>query len=278
MSKTPKGRRLAAAMRTARESRGLTLREVSEMTGHNSGVLSRWETADRTPKPEDVAQLLTAMRVRGAEYKEILSLAYDTDARGWIASTLPDQRQHLAAMIDMEQCAARIDHAAHSLFPGLLQSKAYITAIMSNAGHPADEIATRVSIRLGRRDALQKPNPVEFVSYLGEAALYWMVGGRAVMIDQLRHVLKLIESPNLHVRLVPFACGWQRCLDGPFMVLDRSVVHVDTGPAGLFLHDPADVHGYLQSLDQLRAVSSSEAVSRALLVNRLRELERTPRD
>ena len=74
MSRTPKGLRLAAALRAARESRGLTLRELGERIGRNSGVVSRYETADRTPKPEDVAQLLTALEIRGDQYDEILGL------------------------------------------------------------------------------------------------------------------------------------------------------------------------------------------------------------
>lgn len=274
MSKTPKGRRLAAALRNAGESRGLTLRELGALTGRNSGVLSRYETGDRTPKPEDVAQLLTVMEVRGDDYEEILRLAYDTDAPDWIASTLPDQRQQLAALLEMERSAARIEHAAHSLFPGLLQSDSYIAAIMSGGRLPADDVANRVSFRIKRRTALDN---AEFVSYLGEAALYWMVGGTAVMVEQLRHVLRLMELPNIHVLLVPFSSGWQPALDGPFMVLDGSIVHVDTSKSGLFLHNAEDVQTYLDAIDQLGEVAYGEAETKGLLVNRLRELERAAR-
>lgn len=271
MSKTPKGRRLAAALRNARESRGLTLRELGALTGRNSGVLSRYETGDRTPKPEDVAQLLTTMQVRGEEYDEILGLAYDTDAPDWVASTLPDRRQQQAAMADMEQSATRIDHASHSVFPGLLQSEPYATAIMSGGRLPTDEIVNRVAFRMRRRSALEK---AEFVSYLGEAALYWLVGGNGVMAAQLRHVLGLMEMPNVHVLVVSFSTGWQPVLDGPFMVLDGSIVHVDTGSSGLFLHNPADVQAYLDAIDQLGELAYGEAETRALLLNRLHELER----
>jgi transcriptional regulator with XRE-family HTH domain len=274
MSKTPKGRRLAAALRNARESRGLTLRELGRLTGRNSGVLSRYETGDRTPKPEDVAQLLTAMQVRGEEYEVLLSLAYDTDAPDWIASTQPHRLQQMAALLDMEHSAVRIDHATHSVFPGLLQSEPYITAIMSSGRLAADDIANRVSFRIRRQTALQN---AEFVSYLGEAALYWMVGGTAVMVDQLRHVLRLMELPNVHVPVVPFSSGWQPALDGPFMVLDGSVVHVDTGGSSIFLHTEDDVQAYLDAIDQLGEVAYGEAQSRVLLVNRLRELERVAR-
>lgn len=275
MSKTPKGRRLAAALRHARESRGLTLRELGELTGRNSGVLSRYETADRTPKPEDVAQFLTAMEVRGDEYDEILSLAYDVDASGWLALTLPDRRQQLTAMLEAEQDAGIIEHVSHSLVPGMLQAKSYSTAIMTGGRLPASEIITRVSIRMGRRDALEKPSPVDFYSFLGEAALYWMVGGREVMVDQLRHLLRVGVWPNVHLRIVPFSSGWQPCLDGLFMVLDRSVVHIDSGESGMFLHNSADVRSYINAVHMVSEVACSEAESKVVLASRLRELERT---
>ena len=264
MSKTPKGMRLARALRDARESRGFTLRELGAMTSRNSGVLSRYESGERTPKPEDVAQLLTALEIRGDEYEDILSLAYDTDAPAWVPYTMPDQRQQLAAMVDMEQSAARIDHVSPSLFPGLLQSEAYMTAIMYGARIPADEVFNRVSIRLDRRDALAKQEPVEFVSFIGEAALYWLVGGRDVLIDQLRYVLQICDRPNIHVRIAPFASGWQSCVEGTFMVLDRSIVHVDTRKSGIFLHNRADVSTYLEAVDTVGEVACTEAESKAV--------------
>jgi transcriptional regulator with XRE-family HTH domain len=277
VSKTPKGMRLARALRDARESRGFTLRELGAMTGRNSGVLSRYESGERTPKPEDVAQLLTALEIRGEDYEEILSLAYDTDGPGWAALTLPDQRQHLLAMIDMEQSATHIEHAAPSIFPGLLQSEAYMTAIMLSAGMSGKEVMSRVAARLLRQEALDKPEPVEFMSFLGEAALYWLIGGRGVMVDQLRHVLQLCERPNVRLRIVPFESGWHTALDGgALMIMDRSIVHRDAGKSGIFLHNRDDVRSCIDAVGELDAVSLSEAKSRAVLAMRLRVLERTP--
>lgn len=273
MARTPKGMRLAAALRDARQSRGITLRELGNRIARNSGALSRYETGERTPKPEDVAQILTALNIRGEQYDEILSLSYGTDDPGWVAWNVPDQRQQLAAMLEAERTALRIDHVAPSIFPGLLQARSYTTAIMSGGGLSADEIVTRVSIRMGRRDSLSREDPLEFVSFIGEAALRWMVGGCGVMIDQLRHVLSVSERANVHVRVVPFSSGWQPSLDGQFMVIDGAIVHIETRASGIFLHSPDDVRSYVDAVDAVRHVSCSEAESRAMLADRLRELE-----
>lgn len=273
MARTPKGMRLAAALRDARQSRGITLRELGNRIARNSGVLSRYETGERTPKPEDVAQILTALNIRGEQYDEILSLSYDTDAPGWVAWNVPDQRQHLAAMVDSEMNARHIDCVSPSLFPGLLQSDGYITAIMSGGSLSPDDIATRIAVRKARREALLKKDPVDYVAFVGEAVLYWMIGGPEVMVEQLKHVLALGEMANVHVRVVPFRSGWQHSLDGYFMVIDEQTVHLETGKSGIFLHDPNDIRFYTDAVGMLRRVSCGEVESQAILVDRLRDMK-----
>lgn len=273
MSKTPKGMRLASALRIAREERHITLRDLGERTGRNSGALSRYETGDRTPKPEDVAQILTAMGVVGDKYNEIMSLANDTDAPGWVAWSLPEQRQHLAAMVDAEQSASEIQSVAPSMFPGLLQSKEYTTAIMSGGGVSADEIVTRVAIRLGRRDVITKPDPATLIAYVGEAALYWLIGGPRVMLTQLRYVLDLSRRPNIHLHVTPFSSGWQPGLEGAFETFD-SVVHIENRRSGVFLHGPDDVGLYVDAANSVRRASCDETESRKIITARITQLEK----
>src|SRR5438309_3396611 len=105
VARTPKGRALGSALRKAREDCGWKMREFAIKIGRDPGVLSRWETGDRTPKPEQVAQILTALGINGERYEQIVALAYDTDAPLWFATSLPEQQKQLAAVIDYEQKA-----------------------------------------------------------------------------------------------------------------------------------------------------------------------------
>jgi transcriptional regulator with XRE-family HTH domain len=274
VSKTPKGLRLAAALRAAREKAGLTLRDLADLVGRDSGGLSRYETGDRTPKPEVVAQLLTAMGVRGSTFDEMMTLAYDTDAPGWVAWTLPAQRQHLAALVDAEQNSSRIDVASPDLFPGLLQEKSYMTAIMSGGGVPADEVVTRVAIRLGRRDVLLRSAPAVLTAFIGEPALHWLIGGPDVMASQFRYTLAQGAQPNVDVRVVPFRAGWQPLLDGAFTVMDGAIIHMETRKSGVFLHEGDDVRIYLDAFERIRETSCDSGESRRMLATRLAELEK----
>src|SRR5262245_25884315 len=123
---TPKARALGKALREAREATGQSLRAFAKQLGRDPGVLSRWETGDRTPQSDQVAQLLTKLGVTGERYDEVMELTRGTDERRWLAITLPEQRQQFAALLDLEASATTITAVAPLLVPGLLQTSGYI--------------------------------------------------------------------------------------------------------------------------------------------------------
>jgi transcriptional regulator with XRE-family HTH domain len=90
MARTPKARALGGALRQAREDKGLLLRELASAIERDMGVLSRWETGDRTPKPEQVVRILTQLGVNGDRFDDIMALAYGTDDPEWTATTVSD--------------------------------------------------------------------------------------------------------------------------------------------------------------------------------------------
>lgn len=269
MARTPKAQALGAALRQAREDRKLLLRELAAMIKRDIGVVSRWETGDRTPKPEQVAQILTKLEVDGERYDEIMTLAYGTNESQWMATTLPEQRQQLAALVDWEHRATRIQELAPLLVPGILQTGDYVRGIMTAAGVPEDEIALRVAARLGRADAITKRKPAELSVFLGQAALNQDIGGRTTMLGQLDHLLQMAARPNVDLRIVPDHRGWHPGLEGPFVLIDAarptssrraavtsaSIVFVATRRSDLMLHEDQDVAAYRRALDRVRDVS-----------------------
>lgn len=269
MARTPKAQALGAALRQAREDKQLLLRELAAMITRDIGVVSRWETGDRTPKPEQVAQILTKLEVDGERYDEIMTLAYGTNESQWVATTLGEQRQQLAALVDWEDRATRIVEVAPLLVPGILQTSDYIRGIMTAAGVPEDEIALRVASRLGRADAITKRKPANLLVLIGHAALNQDIGGRAAMLGQLDHLLEMAARPNIELRIVPDHRGWHPGLDGRFVLIDAarpasarraavtssSIVFVATRRSDLMLHEEQDVAAYRRALDQVLEVS-----------------------
>ncbi|MEU6128129.1 helix-turn-helix transcriptional regulator [Saccharopolyspora sp. NPDC047091] len=276
MARTPKNQALGKALRQAREENGLTLRALAKRLERDPGVLSRWETGDRTPRPEQVAQVLTSLGVNGARYDEVVDLAHGADAPNWVATTLPAQRQQLEALIDLERRADQIIEVAPLVIPGLLQTSDYIAAVMEGGGVAKSEIDDRISRRITRRDAITGPQPAEVVVFIGEAALRQVVGSKAIMLDQLRFLGHMAAKPNVEVRIVPFASGWHPGLEGLFLITRsglEEVVHLENRKSGLFLHEQADVKIYREAVGMVERVSRNAHESRAIIADLVRRME-----
>lgn len=277
MARTPKSRALGAALRQAREEKDLLLRELASAINKDIGVVSRWENGERTPKPEQVAQILSTLSVNGERYDEVMTLAYGTNEPQWVAITLPEQKQQMVAYLDWEQNATRIVEVAPLLVPGILQTGEYVRAMMTapGTGAPASEIAARVATRIGRKDVVTKQNPAEFLVLLGRAALHQGIGGRQVMIGQLTHLLEMAARPNIEIRIVPDDRGWHPGLEGSFTLIESNravatrngaagttlVVFVDTRRSALMLHQEGDVNAYKQAVNRVTEISLPPDVS-----------------
>lgn len=277
MARTPKARALGSALRQAREEKHILLRQLGSALNREIGVISRWETGDRTPKPEQVAQILTHLGITGDRYDEIMTLAYGTHESQWVAISLPEQKQQMVAYVDWEQNASRIVAVAPLLVPGLLQTSDYIRAIMTapGGGAPSGEVASRVTTRIGRREVITKQNPAELLVLLGRGALNQGVGGRQVMIGQLQHLLEMAARPNVELRIVPDERSWHPGLEGAFALIESSptttmhrtptstasIVFVETRRSVLILHEDGDVNAYQQAIKRIIEISLPPDVS-----------------
>jgi transcriptional regulator with XRE-family HTH domain len=275
--RTPKARALGKALRKAREDRGYGLREFAKVLERDPGVLSRWETGDRTPSPDQVAQYLTRLEVIGEAYEEIMELTRATDEPRWSAISLPEQRQQFDALLDFEQNATTITILTPLLIPGLLQTSGYIRSIMAAGEVPDHEIARRVALRIGRKDVLTRPEPVRLAAFVGEGALRQLIGTREVMAEQLRHLRNAMRWPNVDLRVVPFDSGWHPALEGPCSVIDSDesapVVHLGLRDSVLFLHEEDDVSRYRQAVEKVQRVALKQQDSAEVIAGYIQRWE-----
>ncbi|MBP2320813.1 hypothetical protein JOF56_001198 [Kibdelosporangium banguiense] len=261
----------------------MLLREVAAAVSRDIGVVSRWETGDRTPKPEQVAQILTKLGVEGNRYDEIMTLAYGTNESLWVATTLPEQRQQMVAYIDWEQNATSIVEVAPLLIPGLLQTTEYIQAIMTGGGVLPGEIAARVASRIGRREIITKNRPADLLVLLGHAALRQDIGGKQVTLEQMKHLLDMAKRPNITLRIMPDHGGWHPGLEGAFSCIKSkatparpaaSIVFVGTRRSVLMLHEDNDVAAYENAIQMIIQKSLPPETSLALIADFAERLER----
>lgn len=268
--KTPKARALGRALREAREGTGRKLRAFADELGRDPGLLSRWETGERAPTPEQVAQILTLLGVNGARFDEIITLAQGTTDPRWLAITLPEQSQQFNALLDLEESAKRIINVTPLLMPGLLQTNDYIRA-MFTIGAPPGEAAARVASRIGRKEVLNRPDPPHLLALVGEAVLAQMIGSPEIMVGQLRHLAEMASWSTVDVRVISFASDWHPGLEGPFVIIEprqaTPVVQLENRRSLLLLHEEADVAPYQEAAERVLAVALSPDDSARLIAD-----------
>lgn len=276
MANTPRARALARELRAARNETGLSMKLVGQHIGWSEAKVSRVENAKQGVTENDVAAILQALGITGADRDRLLKVARDVDQPAWweLGRELPGQ---LTALIDAEQRAVRITNVLLSVVPGLLQTRAYTRQIMKAGGMRSDEIEDYVSIRQVRQGILSRPDPVEFLPFIDEAVLTRPVGGSRVMAEQLHQVMSTAELDNVRVRVLPLELGAHAGITGNFMLMEfvkaRPLVFLEGRSSGAFIDDPEHVTLFFEAIDVLREQASDVAASQEILRKYLRQYE-----
>lgn len=254
------------------------MRQLAKRLDMPHATLSRYETGSRHPRPEDVARICAAIGVNGAEFEALITLARDTNRAQWLSVGLTDQQRQLAALIEYELAATSVTCVSPLLVPGLLQTSDYARTIMRVGGIPDDEVELRVATRMGRRDALTRPDSPHLLALVGEAALKQHIGGPEIMRGQLNRLMEAAAWPKVDLRVVPFSAGWHPGLMGSFIVVVRPegepLVHVETLTSGVFLHESKDTGRYLTAADTVHRLAMGPTESLKLIADAMSDVDR----
>ena len=256
---TVRARGLGADRRELRDAKKLTTREVAKHLGWSASTVSRTENGMRNISSEDVAALLVLYGVTGKERDRLLTLARESDQPGWWETQHPGLPSQLTALIGFESQATQIVDVELILVPGLLQTAEYARAMLNAASVPGLQAETRVATRLGRQALLSRPNPPEYLAIVDESVLRRPVGGKAVMAEQIRHMCRAAERPNVTLQVIPYDLGAHAGLSGSYVLLEfakaRTIVHLEHKRSSLFLDEPDDIAPFVATVDTLRNVA-----------------------
>jgi transcriptional regulator with XRE-family HTH domain len=268
-------RRLAAELRRLRAAAGYSREQVEEQTGVNEGTLYRLETARARPQRRTLIALLDLYHVEAPLRDDLLDIARTADGQGWARPYRWQLPGEYTAYISFE-AEARVVHNYESLFiPGLLHTEDYDRAMVAGVLPTATtaEITERVEARAERQKLLEGDDPLELWAVVDEAAIRRVVGGPAVMRDQLSHVLDMTQRPNVTVQVITFDSGAHPGMPGAFVhmefrdKLDPDLVYVDTLAGDIFLEADEDIRRYRDMFDHLRAGALSPADSARLIAS-----------
>lgn len=274
---TPRARALSAALRDARETRGVGLRVLARQLEFSHTQISHWETGHRVPGVETVAMILTALRVSAGERERILDLARNLGEPSWLTVGTAGIPQQLAGAIECERAASTISEWSPMVVPGLLQTADYSRAILEMVDLSEQDMAVRVMARAGRGEVLSKRDPVRFEALISEAVVHEPVGSDQIMSAQIAHLLDKSGEPNVTIRVVPLRVGWHPGWSGPFVVYgfpdSPSVVHFEHYSSGVFVPIDYDVREYGKALLKIRDIAMGPADSLDCLVKALKVWE-----
>lgn len=269
---------LGEELRRLREKCGLSLVEVVSRIGISESYLSRIENGKRAPGPEDVAALLVIYGVTGEERLELLTLARKAQQPGlWQRQGSFEAR--FATLKLLESRATKLVSFEPLAIPGLLQTLPYAQAMVREVGmvDDPDQVDERVVGRIHRQAILRGFDAPHLVAIVTEASLRHLVGGRAVMRDQLRYLAEVAEHHNVTLRVVPTSTGGHPGLNGSFLQMrfgDRSgVVFLGNLTSSLFLEDAREVAVYDRVIVELLSVAISEEDSVRLVAEMAASLE-----
>ncbi|MFI6825271.1 helix-turn-helix domain-containing protein [Micromonospora sp. NPDC050187] len=248
-SPTVRRRRIARELRQLRERAGMTLDVAARQLDMSKSNLSRIENAQIGIKPRDVRAALALYQVTGADAEALVEIARGAQQRGWWQNYSDVLPEWFEFYVGLEAEAATLRTYEAEAVPGLLQTEAYAREIYRlTAGE--EGLERKVAARLHRQSVLRRDSPVQMSVVLNEAVLLRPVGTPAVMADQLAHVTRVAQLPNVTIQILPFMAGGHPAMSTPYVVLhfadaaDNAVVYLDNLTMGLALEGAEHVRGY----------------------------------
>ncbi|RCW39963.1 DNA-binding XRE family transcriptional regulator [Halopolyspora algeriensis] len=256
---------LGADLRTLREKSGMSTRSVAEKLGISRMAVNRTEAGTRNAALEEVIALCALYGVTGRQRERLIERARGGDgSSSWLA-TGPATADQVTSLIALEGEASVITDVSVTLVPGLVQTAQYMRAVMG--GMP--EAEWMVATRMARQALLTKPEAPSLRLIVDEFVLRRRVGGKAVMYEQLDHLLRVTTMPNVSVHIIPATAGMHAGLDGSFVLLNfperEPHVYIEARRSGLVLTRARDVEPFAEGIDELdRCVLDDRRSSRLI--------------
>ncbi|MGW0614213.1 helix-turn-helix domain-containing protein [Streptomyces sp. NPDC002788] len=276
---TTRRRQLGAMLRKLRARQGLTLEEAGRRVDVSKATVSRYETQSGPVKWILVDALCREYGATDTERDAIVRLAKDAKQQGWWSSFADAIPESMNLLLTLEDEAVSENHFSCVYVPGLLQTRAYSTALQRANEVPLEstEIERLVDIRMKRQEILTRTKPLRLWAILDESVIRRVVGSPEVMREQLDRLLKANESPHITLQVLPFSQGAHAAALGSFVIIGGpqpalDVVYVDFHTGSLFLEKEAELERYRLAFEYLRAQALDMEASSALIHRARKEL------
>ncbi|WP_327392018.1 helix-turn-helix domain-containing protein [Streptomyces sp. NBC_01186] len=280
--RTARRRKLGSELKSLREAADISVERAAQRIHGDNSKMSRLEKGRQRITRLELEALLELYGVEDTRLREgLTALSTEARRRSWWRQYGDILHPGFQEALSMESDAEQICTFEPQLISGLLQTKAYATAVISQISPwlDEDELASHVSVRLARQEIFEKERPPHYVCIMAEAALRQEVGGRKVMAEQLRHIHDMSKPPRRTIQVLPYSQGAHVGLMGAFIMysypdpMDLDVVNVEYLDGSLCLEEDAPVKRYRMAFDQLRSSALSTRQSMNLISDIARDLD-----
>ncbi|OBQ52585.1 transcriptional regulator [Streptomyces sp. H-KF8] len=245
-----------------REDAGLAQDQAARSVGFSAAKLSRIESGKgrRPPTESDVRALLKLYGTDDYEVSVLVKLLQRAGEPGWWQRY--DKRlmpEWFDRLVGLQEAAATIRTFEIQYVPGLLQTAAYTRAVVERGlpHAPASEVQRRVELRMRRAELLTRGGAPQLWAVIDESVLLRVLGSAEVMREQLTHLMRMAERPNVAVQIVPLSVTNASAPAIPvtylrFGGLDLpDVVYLEHIRSANFLEDLDETEEYRIALDRL---------------------------
>ncbi|WP_030783261.1 helix-turn-helix domain-containing protein [Streptomyces sp. NRRL S-920] len=250
-----------AELRRLREAAGLSQAQLGDCIFCTGSLVGQIETTKRVPTRE-FSERVDAALGTGGQLSRLVGLVLRSQLPSWFQ-----------AYAEMEARAAYISTFQAQLVYGLLQTESYARSVLGVMTD--DNLDARTAARMERQRLLQRENPPLLWVVLSEAVLHQEIGGRAVMREQLAHLLKFQGSQWVNLQILPFTAGQHAGLPGTFNTLrfesDPDLIYTEDFVQGHMTAHPEKVKESSLRYARLQASALSVEDSAALIARVMEE-------
>lgn len=247
-----------------RERAGLTQQQLGDAIGYSLEHVSSVEQGRRLPKEEFLTAADRVLRAEGM----ILEMLGDVEKARY-----PKKVRDLTKW---EKQSVEIRSYNDNVVHGLLQTEDYAWAMFGTRLPPftVDEKKQRLAVRMGRQRIIDPTKVTPVLNFIQEeASLRRPVGGKEVMREQLKHLLKVGQLPAVDIQVLPMNRPDHAGLGGAFKLLrlreGKMLGYNEVQSTNRLISDPEEIqkleicYGRLQS-QALPSLESMDFIEKLL--------------
>lgn len=258
---------LSLELRDRRKNLGLDVKTITSSLGFSRNYWSAVENSRTVLSADKLESLVTLFELSAQEADHLRHLWDVARQREWVAQ-FPVLSDEMKRFYGLEAGASKVVAWESMLITGLLQTEDYARAtIRTDPGVTATSAEQLVQVRLRRQQRLRAIEPLELTAVMSEAALCQETGGRSVLRNQLRQLVRVAEElpDSVEIRIVPF-----RASLGAVGGATRHLFRFDSPrlPALAWQENMATIDGFEEGSERFEQLSISTSRALALSLDR----------